>query len=160
MRSSRSCTAAALAVLVVSSASGCTDETTLTGSIASSHDLAFDDVTLRLFTDQRAYELKYLQGLEGGGDDVVAKIVFDEPEGGIALDTAIDLVAQNGVVERITAANDPFPSLQKGTLTFTTGGVDDGDDTRGRFNTTFDNGRTLNGTFAATLEHTSFDDAN
>lgn len=157
----RPCTDVVIALALVSAAlsGGCAEQTTLTGSIGSSHDLAFDDVTLRLFTDQGAYELKYLHALDGGGDDVVAKVVFDAPEGGVVLGDDIDLVGQNGVVERITAKNDPFPTMQTGTLTFTAGGVDDGDDTRGHFNTTFDNGRTLNGTFATTLQHASFDAA-
>ena len=146
-----------IGIVVATTVVGCADDNTLTGSIGTSHDLAFDDVTLRLLTDQNAYELKYLHALEGGGDDVVAKIVFDTPESGVALDDDIDLAANNGVVERITAKNDPFPTMQTGTFTFTAGGVDDGDVTRGQFNTTFDNGRTLNGTFATTLVHESFD---
>jgi hypothetical protein len=159
MRRARSFVVSAVVLASASFAGGCAEQTTLTGSIGTSHDLTFDDVTLRRLTDQQAFELKYLRALDGGGDDIVAKIVFDAPAGGVVLDEAIDLVEQNGVVERITARNDPFPPLQTGTLTFTAGGVDDGDDTRGRFNTTFDNGRTLNGTFAVPLAFASFDDA-
>jgi hypothetical protein len=142
------------------SSSGCAEDNTLTGSIGTSHDLDFDDVALRLLTDQAVLELRYLRALDTDGpvDDVVARVVCDVPDGGVVPDEPIDLIEHDGVVQRVTAANDPFPPLRQGSLTFTVGGVDDGDDTRGRFAATFDNGRTLNGTFATTLVHARFDD--
>jgi hypothetical protein len=148
-----------MTLLASAGLSACAEETTLTGSIGTSHDLVFDAVALRLFTDQRAFELRYMRDLGGGGQDVVTKIVFDVPDGGVVLGDDIDLLAHDGVVQRVTASNDPFPPLQRGTMTFLAGGIEDGDETSGRFATTFDNGRTLNGTFAAPLEAVRFDDA-
>ena len=103
------------------------------------------------------FELKYLRALEAGGDDIVARVVVDQPAGGVTPDEPIDLVAGNGRVDRVTAANDPFPDVQAGSLTILAGGVDDGDDTRGEFASTFENGKTLNGTFVAPLAFASFE---
>ena len=136
---------------------GCEEPNSLTGSITDSHDLAFDTVRLRLFTDQEAYELRYEKALEGGAQDIVAKVVFDVPAGGIVIDSAIDLLPLEGRVERITAKNDPFPGVERADVTFTAGGVDDGDDTTGAWGATFDNGKTISGTFEVTLEHASFE---
>jgi hypothetical protein len=111
---------------VLLAAMGCEEPNSLKGSITDSHDLAFDTVRLRLFTDQQAYELRYEKALEGGAQDIVAKLVFDVPEGGIVLDKAIDLLPLGGQVERITAKNDPFPGVERADVTFTAGGVDDG----------------------------------
>jgi hypothetical protein len=135
----------------------CAEPNTLTGSISSSHDLAFDDVELRLLTDQRAFELKYLKALDGGANDIVARVVVDEPDGGVAEGAAIDLGANAGRVDRVTAKNDPFPDLERGTLTFLSGATDDGAATTGEFATTFANGKTLNGTFSTALAFASFD---
>jgi hypothetical protein len=142
---------------VLLAAMGCEEPNSLKGSITDSHDLAFDTVRLRLFTDQQAYELRYEKALEGGAQDIVAKLVFDVPEGGIVLDKAIDLLPLGGQVERITAKNDPFPGVERADVTFTAGGVDDGDGTTGAWGATFDNGKTINGTFDVTLEHASFE---
>lgn len=148
----------ALAALApLTGAVGCDEANSLTGSISESHSLIFDSVELRLFTDQQTYELRYLLALEGGDDqDIVAKIVVDVPEGGMTLDDDIDIPANDGQVERITAKNDPFPGIEKALLTFTAGGIDDGDDSVGNFATTFVNGKTLNGTFEVPLAHESF----
>ena len=142
---------------VLLAAMGCEEPNSLTGSITDSHDLAFDTVRLRFFTDQQAYELRYEKALEGGAQDIVAKVVFDVPEGGIVLESAIDLLPLGGQVERITAKNDPFPGVERADVTFTAGGVDDGDATTGAWGATFDNGKTINGTFDVTLEHASFE---
>lgn len=136
---------------------GCAEPNTLTGSIEQSHDLTFDSVSVRLLTDQQVYEIKYLLALEGGGDDVVAKVVFNQPTDGIVLDEQLDLLDLAGKVERITAANDPFPGgLEKANATFTAGGTEADQQTTGEFATTFDNGKTLNGTFDAPLEVVAF----
>jgi hypothetical protein len=149
--------AGALIVPVVAGvAGGCLVDNTLTGSIDQSHDLSFDRVELRLLTDQAVYELKYLQPLEAGGDDLVARVVVDQPAP-FAPGTPIDLVAGNGRVDRVTAANDPFPELQAGTFTVAGGGVAQDEDTRGDFAATFTNGRTLNGTFRAPLVLLAFE---
>ena len=138
-------------------AGGCAEPNSLTGSIDQSHDLGFETVELRLLSGQLAYELKYLKALEGGGDDTVAKVVFDQPAGGVVVDAELDLLQLNGRVERITAANDPFPAvLQKASATFAAGGNDAGDPTTGSFAATFDSGKTLNGSFDVALEVVDF----
>lgn len=145
------------AALSFCSLSGCAEPNTLTGSIDQSHDLTFDSVELRLLTGQSVYELRYLLALEGGGDDVVAKLVFDQPEGGIKVGEQLDLLTLGAKVERITAANDPFPAeLDKANATFTAGGKEADEQTTGEFSSTFNNGKTLNGTFDVALEVVEF----
>ncbi len=136
---------------------GCEEPNSLGGSITDSHDLSFDSVRLRLFTDQDAYELRYEKLLDSGDRDIVAKVIFDAPEGGITLDSAVDIIASDGNVERITAKNDPFPGVERGDFTFTGGGVDDGALSTGEWGATFDNGKTIEGTFEIELEHASFE---
>jgi hypothetical protein len=149
------CVVAAVVVVVGLGGVGCAQPNSLSGSIDSSHDLTFDAVGLRLLTDQEVYELKYTKLLDSGDTDVVAKVVFDKPAS-ITLGTAVDLAASNGEVERITAANDPFPELESGSITFATGAAEAGEATTGEFASTFTNGRTLNGTFDVELEFASF----
>jgi hypothetical protein len=146
-------------IVVVGSAigTGCAEPNSLGGSITDSHDLSFDAVQLRLFTDQQAFELRYTKALDSGDQDIVAKVVFDVPEGGVVLDDQLDVLAEDGRVERITAKNDPFPSVEDADFTFTAGGVEDGALTMGSWGATFDNGKTIDGTFEATLEHASFE---
>jgi hypothetical protein len=148
-----------VALAVVSSAlgAGCAEPNSLSGSITDSHDLSFDTVQLRLFTDQQAWELRYEKALDSGDQDIVAKVVLDVPEGGLVLDAPIDVLAEDGRIERITAKNDPFPSVEDADVTFTAGGVEDGAATTGTWGATFDNGKTISGTFEATLEHASFE---
>lgn len=143
---------ALLPALLAVLASGCLQEPNrLEGSIGSSVSLEFDHTRLVRYIDSLTFQLEYLRALEGGGDDVVAKIVFDEPAGGVAVDKPIDLVSQDGVVERIVAAGDAFPLMDTGTLTFEQGGQEPGP-AAGTFAVTFENGRTLNGAFSADLE--------
>jgi len=149
--------AAALVSVAALFGLGCAEPNTLSGSISQSHDLTFEEVQLRLLSGQAVYELQYLLPLEGGGNDVIAKIVFNQPEGGIKLGDELDLKTLNVKVERITAGNDPFPAgLEKAVATFTEGGSDDGEATKGEFSSTFDNGKTLNGTFEGDLEVIDF----
>ena len=143
--------------LAIAGCAGCVEPNTLTGSITDSHDLTFDTVQLRLFTDQQAFELRYEKALESGDQDIVAKVVFDVPDGGLVLDAQIDVLAEAGRVERITAKNDPFPAVEDADITLTAGGVDDGAATTGTWGATFENGKTISGTFEATLEHASFE---
>ncbi len=136
---------------------GCAEPNTLTGSIEQSHDLTFDSVSLRLLTDQKVYQLEYRLALEAGGNDIVAKLVFEQPEGGAAAGDDLDLLTLNAKVERITTANDPFPEdLEKANATFTAGGNEADDQTTGEFASTFGNGKTLNGTFDIPLEVEAF----
>lgn len=136
----------------------CGGQNTLSGSIADSHDLSFESVRLRLLTDQQVWELRYLAPLEGGGEDIVAKVVVDVPADGWSLGVAIDLLAHDGRVERITAQNDPFPDTERAEVTFFQGGVNDGGDTVGNWGATFTNGKTVQGTFRAPLDHDRFDE--
>ena len=142
--------------LLLAGAVGCAGPDTLTGSIDQSHSLAFDSVGLRFFTDQNAYELKYEKVLDSGDADVVAKVVFDAPEGGIVIDEEVTLVAGEAQVERITSKNDPFPALEEGKFSLSAGGVKDGELSTGEFFALFANGKSLQGTFSVVLEHTSF----
>lgn len=146
---------AVLACLVV--IAGCEGPNSLKGSITDSHDLSFDTVRLRLFTDQQAFELRYEKALDSGDQDIIAKVVFDVPEGGVVIDQPFDVLAEDGRVERITARNDPFPSVEDADFTFTAGGVEDGAATTGTWGATFDNGKTIDGAFEAVLEHASFE---
>jgi len=142
--------------LVLAGAASCAGPDTLTGSIDQSHSLAFDTVALRYFTDQDAYELKYTQALDSGDADVVAKVVFDAPEGGVVVDQEIALVAGEAQVERITSKNDPFPELDEGKISFSAGAVEDGELSTGEFSALFVNGKSLQGTFSVVLEHIEF----
>ncbi len=143
--------AASLAFVVVTAACG-DPPNHLEGSISSNVSLAFDHTRLVRYQPTLALQLEYLQTLEGGGgDDVVAKIVLDTPEGGIVSGEPIDLAAHGGVVERVVAAGDTFPAYDTAHITFDEGGNEPGP-AKGSFAVTFDNGRTLNGLFDVELE--------
>ncbi len=142
---------------MVASSLGCSEPNTLSGSISQSHDLSFDAVQLQLLSQQQAYELKYTKALDSGDDDVVAKVVFDRPAAGVTAEEELDLLALGGIVERVTAANDTFPAgLERANVTFTSGGNDADEATTGSFASTFDNGKTLNGTFEVELAVVDF----
>lgn len=152
-----------LAAYVAAFGAGCPEgANTLDGSIKDSRDLTFDSVQLRSLSDQGAWDLQYLKKLEGGGnDDIVAKVAFTEPSGGIKLDEEIDLLDEeiDGVVQRNTAngSSDAFPTgLEKGVITFTAG-VKIGDTAKGEFAATFDNGKTLFGTFETEVTEANFE---
>jgi hypothetical protein len=135
----------------------------LDGSIKTSHSLDFDEVELRYLSDQGVYQIVYTDTLENeageqGGQDIVAKITFNEPEGGVKVDKAIDLTTAESaaVVERVTAKNDPFPSsFDIGSVTFHSAATV-GKEVTGEFAVTFSNGKTLNGGFEAKLEDVAF----
>lgn len=134
----------------------------LDGSIKQSHDLTFDTVELRLLTDQRVFQLSYFKNLEknnpAAGVDTVVKLTFNEPAGGVTVDKEIDLLAAEtaGRVERVTAANDTFPaSFTSGTVTFHKAPAVNAT-TNGEFAITFDNGKTLDGTFETKVQTASF----
>ena len=130
----------------------------LEGSISESHDLAFDRVEVRSLSDQNRYEVGYFLDLEGGGADTVARIVIDAPEGGAKAGKAIDILEAGGVVQRVTAANDNFPELESGNITFATDPVI-GEKSSGEFATVFINGKTLNGGFESEVVECTFDAA-
>ena len=145
-----------LALVASTAVAGCADPPNhLEGSIDSSVSLVFDSTRMIRYSSL-AIQLEYSKELEGSTTpDIIAKIVFDSPEGGVTEGSAIDLLEQNGIVERIVAEGDSFPPLDQGQLTFETGGNDPGPAV-GDFAITFDNGRTLNGTFDVELEDVDF----
>lgn len=138
-----------LALALVASACG-DPPNHLEGSVSSNVSLEFDHTRLVRYPTL-SIQLEYLKTLESGTDDVVAKIVFDTPEGGIPAGEPIDLAKHNGVVERVVAAGDTFPPFDTGNITFDEGGNDPGL-AKGSFAVTFENGRTLNGLFEVELE--------
>ena len=134
----------------------------LDGSVKISHDLTFDSEELRFLSDQKVYQLEYKKALDvndpSAGADIVVKITFNEPAGGAVQDKAINLLddAIAGKVERVTAANDPFPtSMKQATVTFHSAATVNTQVT-GEFAVTFDNGETLFGNFETKLEAVSF----
>lgn len=133
----------------------------LDGSIKESHDLSFDTVEVRFFPEQGRFEIAYFKQLAEDGStgvDTVAKLVFSQPEGGVVVDQAISLDPAADIMERITAADDPFPGLREGEVTFGSA-ANIGETTSGEFATTFTNGKTLNGGFEGELLSCSFDAA-
>lgn len=133
----------------------------LDGSIKTSHDLTFDTVELRYRSDVLAYELAYFKDLDdapGGDNDTVVKVVFNEPAGGVVVEEPIDLTTAeaDAIVQRVTAADDPFPpELETASVTFLSAPVV-GEITKGEFAVTFTNGRTLNGAFETELIEVGF----
>jgi hypothetical protein len=141
---------------------GCGEpDNSLDGSIKDSRDLSFDTVQIRFIKEQQSYDVQYLKALEAGGDDdIVAKIAFTVPDGGIKAGKAVDLAADgvNGVVQRNTAAgtSDTFPAdFEKASITFASE-PKAGEPGDGEFACTFDNGKTLFGNFLAEIEEAGF----
>lgn len=143
---------------------GCGNPPTfLDGSIKTSHDLAFDTVELRYLSDQTVFQISYFKNLDEeagaeGGQDTVAKITFTTALDAVKAETPIDITTAEaeGRVERVTAADDPFPTkLESGLVTFLTAPVVD-EVTKGELAITFDNGKTLNGGFETPLVEVSF----
>ncbi|MCC7071948.1 MAG: hypothetical protein IT383_11535 [Deltaproteobacteria bacterium] len=131
----------------------------LDGSVKESHDLAFDTVEVRFFPDQETFQVAYFKQLAEDGStgvDTVAKLVFAQPEGGVVVEEVITLDPAVDVMQRITAADDPFPDLREGQVSFTAAATV-GATTAGEFSTTFTNGKTLNGAFEGELLSCSFD---
>jgi hypothetical protein len=128
----------------------------LEGSIDESHALDFDVVLVQLLSEQARYEIRYEKTLEGGGVDIVAKLVFDQPAIGVVLNEPIDLIVADAALQRITVADDPFPQLRTGNVVFTSGAANQDEPTRGEWNSTFENGKSLNGGFDAPLDVIAF----
>ena len=57
----------------------------LEGSIRANFDLDFDETRL-VRINGGTFQLEYLLTLESGGQNVICKIVFDDPEGGVVLE--------------------------------------------------------------------------
>lgn len=144
-----------LAVIVGLCSLGCVEEPNrLEGSIADTFDLRFDSTRLIRY-ESLDIQLEYLRALEGGGEDIVLKLVFATPEGGIPQGTAFDLDPTRDVAQHIVAAEDDFPALERGKVTFEAGGNEPGPAT-GELALTFTNGKTLNGAFDTELEDVEF----
>jgi hypothetical protein len=126
----------------------------LEGSIDETMSLEFDRTEMRRLLDV-TIQLDYLKDLESGDFDIVAKVVFDTPSGGIVVDEAIDIIANNGIIERRASDNLDFPALEQATITFSAGGNEPGN-AAGRFAATFDNGKTLGGTFDTEMTDVDF----
>ena len=143
-------------LLVIPALSGCpSGGDTLEGSMSESFDLAFDRTQLRRINGV-TIQLQYLRDIEGSTiPDVVCKIVFDTPAGGIPEGEAIDIITNNGIIERVAVGGEDFPAPELANITFDSGGNEPGA-AAGSFASTFDNGKTLNGTFEADLEELEF----
>lgn len=134
----------------------------LDGSVKTSHDLSFDSDELRFLSDQKTFQLSYFKLLDpkkpSGDVDVVVKVTFNAPAGGVVVDKAIDLndPAIKGKVERVTSKNDPFPdTMRKGQVIFHSKAAV-GAQVTGEFEVTFDNGETLDGGFQVAETEASF----
>ncbi|MBI5496542.1 MAG: hypothetical protein HY904_16085 [Deltaproteobacteria bacterium] len=123
---------------------------TLEGSVGSQQDLQFDEVEIRRFPGGEI-QVRYKR-TSGGNNEIVAQVTVQVPSEGITYGRDIDLTTHNGSVTRVIQDGTDYPPLKSGSIRFDSGGVNDGDATRGRFAATFDNDRTLNGTFDAKLQ--------
>lgn len=137
-------------------AAGCPEApNSLDGSISESFSLEFDRTEMRRFGGV-TLQLDYLRDIEGASiPDVVCKIVFDTPEGGVVAGEAIDIVANDGIIERIAVGGEDYPELELANITFDVGGNEPGP-AAGSFVSTFENGKTLNGNFDTELEDVDF----
>ncbi len=121
----------------------------LEGSVGSSNDLQFDEVDVRKFPTGEL-QVRYRRTADGN-NEVVCQVTVLPPAEGLSYGNDIDLLTHMGSVSRVIQDGTPFPPLKTGTIRFDSGAVGDGDDTRGRFNATFDNDRTIRGNFDAKL---------
>lgn len=147
------------ALALTAALAGCPDPPNmLDGSIGEVFDLAFDEVRIRKFTATGEVQIEYMQEPEeeGSSKDVVAQITVTTPEGGFPLDTNIKFDQVAGRVHRV-APGDDFPPLEEGTISFSAGANEIGDQTTGEFSALFENKRTLRGNFDAPLEEASTD---
>ena len=140
--------------LVVGAAECGEEPNSLDGSVTVS--LEFDRTRmLRGKEPTHTIQLEYIKDLDAG-EDVVAKIVFDTPDGGFDPDVEYDLKKNNAIVERVTKEKDNFGELTEGIIVFFEGGNANGKKAVGRFAATFENGRTLRGNFDVKVEGTDF----
>lgn len=148
--------AIAFAAVATAALSGCGNPPNhLEGSVESSVSLDFDETRMIRY-QSLDIQLEYIKELEGSTTpDIVTKIVFATPDGGVPEGEPIDILANDGIVERVVAAGDNFPPLDQGRITFETGGNEPGPAV-GDFALTFENGRTLNGNFDTELEDVDF----
>lgn len=123
---------------------------TLEGTVSSSADLRFDQVEVRKFGSGEM-QVRYLRK-SGGNDEIVCQVTVTPPSGGVQYGQDIDLPSNNGTVNRIIQSGSDYPPLKSGKVRFDSGGQNDGQRTRGRFNATFENDKTLNGSFDGKLK--------
>ncbi|MBI2892007.1 MAG: hypothetical protein HYY06_00535 [Deltaproteobacteria bacterium] len=120
------------------------------GSAASSYDMDFDEVRIRLFSTEVAVE--YVRKA-GSGEELPLKLTVSFAEDPIAAGQPIDLHPPSGTVNRVP--NSPqLPELsdQESTITFETWSTEAGASIEGTFRVDFENGTGLNGAFSADLE--------
>jgi hypothetical protein len=121
----------------------------LTGSVGSRSDLSFDEVEIRKYPTGEL-QVRYKR-TANGNNEIVAQVTVTIPQEGFTRGKELDLKSNSGTVTRAIQNGDDFPPLKSGSIRIDTGGVNDGDATRGRFSATFDNDRTLNGNFDGKL---------
>ena len=151
-----SCTSSLAAMAIAFSLGGCPEGgNTLEGSISESFDLTFDRTQLRRVNGV-TLQLDYLRDIEDSEiPDVICKIVLDTPEGGFPAGEAVSIIENNGIIERRAVGGEDFPALELANITFDVGGNEPGE-AAGSFASTFENGKTLNGTFDTELEDVDF----
>lgn len=136
----------ALAVAVCAAVGGCGGgDNSLTGSIASSHALAFDSVLFRQVAT--SYVLQYTSGAQ-----IPFKLIYTGAAPAVNQTVNLDFSATgNAAVTRATSDLLMFPAASGGTLTLGTDltKVTEGSTVSGRFGVKFTSGQTVNGTFAA-----------
>jgi len=149
----------ALAAGLAATLSACPDPPNLLdGSIGEVYDLTFDEVRIRKFQSTGELQIEYLRAPEeeGSSKDVVAQITVTTPEGGFPVDTDIKFDQVEGKVHRV-APGDDFPPVDEGTISFSAGANEIGDQTIGEFSVLFENKRTLRGAFDAELTEATTD---
>lgn len=123
----------------------------LSGSIATTHGLSFDTVTLRQL--DTAYVVAYLRTAKM---ETVARVVYDPRGMSVPIGQQLQLdFGQNGkpgnaAVSRATADGLTFPPAQSGTFVFDNDPLGSGD-VSGHFGVLFSGGQTLGGAFSAPL---------
>lgn len=121
------------------------------GSAASSYDMDFDDVRIRLFSTEVAVEFVRTVGV---GEELPLKLTASFAEDPIVAGEPVDLHEPSGAVARITTDGTRLPELsdQESTITFDTWSTEAGATIEGTFKVDFDNGTGLNGAFDGDLE--------
>jgi len=148
----------ALTALLGLALAGCPEPPNeLDGSIGEVYDLSFDEVRIRKFLSTGELQIEYMRAPEeGSSKDIVAQVTVTTPEGGFPVDTDIKFAQVEGKVHRV-APGDDFPPIEQGTISFTAGANEIGDNTSGEFSVLFENKRTLRGRFDAELQEATTD---
>jgi len=151
--------AVGLAAAVFAAAASCDKESDnyLDGSLTESYDLDFDDVRIRLYTDELSIE--YV-AQKSQGEQVALRVTVDANEVQLAAGTIYDLKTQGSITQG-AGYGSPLPDLESGDLTLAKYAGTQGSAVVGNFDARFvtDTGTmlTLRGGFAASLEVVSND---